>query len=75
MSMPFKTMLVVDDEETDREQIRDILHSQDYMVLEAGAYYRRTCEFLKETEMLSISLRIPSDADQRSEVMAIAIPN
>src|SRR5205814_6110950 len=36
--MPLKTILVVDDEETDREQIRDILHTQDYMVLEAGAY-------------------------------------
>ena len=33
-----KTILVVDDEETDREEIRDILHTQDYMVLEAGAY-------------------------------------
>ena len=33
-----KTILLVDDEESDREQICRILHRQDYMVLEAGAY-------------------------------------
>src|SRR5437879_709410 len=37
--MSLKTILLVDDEESDREQIRNILHSQDYMVLEAGAYH------------------------------------
>src|SRR5438874_5315246 len=37
--MPLKTVLLVDDEESNREQSRRILHTQDYMVLEAGDYH------------------------------------
>ena len=37
--MSLKTLLLVDDEQTDREKIRRILHGEDYTVLVAGTYH------------------------------------
>jgi hypothetical protein len=42
-----------------------------------GAHFRGygNCRYIAASSMAPRVLRIPSDADQRSEVMAIAIPN
>src|SRR5947207_5470357 len=52
--MSLKTILLVDDEESDREQIRDILHSQDYMILEAGAYHDAIRVFERNRDVIDL---------------------
>ena len=71
--MPLKTILLVDDEESDREQIRNILHSEDYMVLEAGTYPDAQRVFEENRDAVDLLIADISLPDENGCDLAIAL--